>query len=375
LLQVFVSLGNNLLYSLNLKAQEDPTPTFLRNHEMATVDNNVAKAGQVAAATPVALKAVTGSLGGVIEAILLQPMNTVTHRLQLDSRGEYRGVGHCFRQIAAEEGTAALWKGTNAFMSHLVLKYALRMGTNGIFTNLLRDEDGELTAARRMAAGFAAGVVEATLIVTPFGVVEIAMQTQRGHMGQLKDTSSIQTALNLARTQGPMSLMKGWTPTVCRNGTNQMFMFSTKAYVDTLLWGKKEGDKTCLTSTQSMTSGFIAGCVGPLVTAPFDVARSRMMAQDANNPIYRNMLHCWYKTGTEEGARALFKGLIPRLMRVPPGQAIVWAVSDRLIYLYQQSQSNGSTEASQPTPQPIGTAHTAAGSATRVPMSPVESRS
>lgn len=36
------------------------------------------------------------------------------------------------------------------------------------------------------------------------------------------------------------------------------------------------------------------------------------------------------KIPREEGIRALYKGLLPRLMRIPPGQAIVWAVSDQI---------------------------------------------
>lgn len=31
-----------------------------------------------------------------------------------------------------------------------------------------------------------------------------------------------------------------------------------------------------------------------------------------------------------QGLRAMWRGLLPRLMRIPPGQAIVWAVSDQI---------------------------------------------
>jgi hypothetical protein len=45
---------------------------------------------------------------------------------------------------------------------------------------MLRDENGKLTDARRMAAGFMAGITEALLIVTPFEVVKIRLQQQKG---------------------------------------------------------------------------------------------------------------------------------------------------------------------------------------------------
>lgn len=45
---------------------------------------------------------------------------------------------------------------------------------------------------------------------------------------------------------------------------------------------------------------------------------------------YSGMLDALVKIPRQEGLRALYKGLLPRLMRIPPGQAIVWAVSDQI---------------------------------------------
>ena len=39
---------------------------------------------------------------------------------------------------------------------------------------------GHLTETRRLAAGFCAGITEALVIVTPFEVVKIRLQQQRG---------------------------------------------------------------------------------------------------------------------------------------------------------------------------------------------------
>jgi len=45
---------------------------------------------------------------------------------------------------------------------------------------------------------------------------------------------------------------------------------------------------------------------------------------------YTGMLDALVKIPQQEGLRALYRGLLPRLMRIPPGQAIVWAVSDQI---------------------------------------------
>ncbi len=38
----------------------------------------------------------------------------------------------------------------------------------------------------------------------------------------------------------------------------------------------------------------------------------------------------------QEGILAYWKGLLPRLLRIPPGQAIVWGVSDQITQLMEK---------------------------------------
>lgn len=87
---------------------------------------------------------------------------------------------NCGRTIAAEEGVKSLWKGLTPFVGQLTLKYALRMGSNAFFLELMRDEEGKLSTAARLTAGLGAGVSEALLVVTPFEVVKTRLQQQRG---------------------------------------------------------------------------------------------------------------------------------------------------------------------------------------------------
>lgn len=99
-----------------------------------------------------------------------------------------------------------------------------------------------------------------------------------------------------------------------------------------------------LTPVQSMASGFSAACLGPFVTGPFDVAKTRLMAQSKAKgvtPEYSGFFDVLVKVPAKEGFLALWKGLLPRLLRIPPGQAIVWAVSDQITgYLERQALEN-----------------------------------
>lgn len=63
------------------------------------------------------------------------------------------------------------------------------------------------------------------------------------------------------------------------------------------------------------------------MVGPFDVIKTRLMAQGkegsgggGGGPRYSGMLDALVKIPQQEGVRALYKGLLPRLMRIPPGQ-------------------------------------------------------
>eukprot|EP00879_Flechtneria_rotunda_P020846 GHRR01021947.1.p1 GENE.GHRR01021947.1~~GHRR01021947.1.p1 ORF type:complete len:299 (+),score=74.35 GHRR01021947.1:451-1347(+) len=280
-------------------------------------------------------------MGGVVEACCLQPIDVIKTRLQLDKAHKYKGIYHCGKTVATEEGVRSLWKGLTPFATHLTLKYALRMSSNSFYQSLLRDKDGRLNDGSRLAAGLAAGVTEAVVIVTPFEVVKIRLQQQKGlAYGQLKYHNPVHCAVTILREEGVRGMWSGATPTMMRNGTNQMCLFWAKANMDKYLWGKYEGDGKQLTPTQSMTSGFAAAFLGPCATGPMDVIKTRMMAQSkAGGQVqYKSMLDALVKIPQQEGIRSLWRGLLPRLMRIPPGQAIVWAVSDQITQYFEHRE-------------------------------------
>jgi solute carrier family 25 citrate transporter 1 len=274
----------------------------------------------------------------MVEAGCLQPIDVIKTRLQLDHNKQYKGIWNCGTTIVQQEGVRALWKGLTPFATHLTLKYTLRMGSNAVLQSALADpQTGEISTLGRLTAGFGAGVLEALAIVTPFEVVKIRLQQQKG-VGRelLRYKGPVHCASTIIREEGILGLWAGAAPTVMRNGTNQAVMFTVKNMCDNLLWHKHEGDTITLQPYQSMISGFLAGFAGPVCTGPFDVVKTRLMAQSSTDIRYKGLVHAFSRIYTEEGLFALWKGLVPRLMRIPPGQAIMWTVADQVIGLYER---------------------------------------
>ncbi|TXG68499.1 hypothetical protein EZV62_003434 [Acer yangbiense] len=223
---------------------------------------------------------------------------------------------------------------------HLTLKYTLRMGSNAVFLSAFKDsQTGKISHHGRLLSGFGAGVLEAVTIVTPFEVVKIRLQQQKGLSTELlKYKGPVHCARMIIREEGLRGLWTGAAPTVMRNGMNQAAMFTAKNSFDVFLWKKHEGDGKILQPWQSMISGFFAGTVGPFCTGPFDVVKTRLMAQNRQRGElkYKGKIHAVRMIYSEEGLLALWKGLLSQLMRIPPGQAIMWAVADQVTGLYER---------------------------------------
>ncbi|VVA29939.1 PREDICTED: brain mitochondrial carrier [Prunus dulcis] len=136
----------------------------------------------------------------------------------------------------------------------------------------------------------------------------------------------------------PWALVRGCSNCYAQWDKSGCHVYSQKMPFDVLLWKRHEGDGRVLLPWQSMISGFLAGTAGPVCTGPFDVVKTRLMAQSRGvdgQMKYKGMIHAIRTIYPEEGLLALWKGLLPLLMRIPLGQAIVWTVAGQVIGLYE----------------------------------------
>ncbi|CAE7357953.1 SFC1, partial [Symbiodinium sp. KB8] len=301
-----------------------------------------AKGPPVNAKVPAWVKMVAGMAGGVAEACALQPLDTAKTRLQLDSTGKYRGLLHCTRTIAAEEGVLALYKGLSPFVMHLTTKYAMRFGVFGYIKNAMGGSSGteRQQAARNFTAGLVAGVTEAILIVTPFEVIKTRLQKQKGLVAsELKYKGPIHTVRLLIKEEGLGALWNGVVPTAIRQGSNQAFNFMMFILLQKHVFGKNDGDGQAQSLWVPFLNGLIASCFGPLANCPMDVVKTRLMAQSSapgEVAKYNGWLHAMKVIYKEEGLAALWKGIGPRLARLAPGQAITWTVVTQVQTWYEQ---------------------------------------
>lgn len=285
---------------------------------------------------------VAGGGAGMMEALVCHPLDTIKVRMQLSRRKtapgqKKRGFLQTGKDIVKKETAFGLYKGLGAVLTGIVPKMAIRFTSYEWYKQLLANSEGEVTSTRTFFAGLGAGVTEAVAVVTPMEVVKIRMQAQYHSLSDPLDIpkyrSAPHAALTVLRDEGFGALYRGVSLTALRQGTNQAVNFTAYTEFKEILQRlQPEYQNTNLPSYQTTFIGLISGAMGPFSNAPIDTIKTRLQKTPAEpgqtaigriTMIAKDMFR-------QEGARAFYKGITPRVARVAPGQAVTFTVYEYL---------------------------------------------
>lgn len=164
-------------------------------------------------------------------------------------------------------------------------------------------------------------------------VVKIRMQAQYHSLSDPLDIPKYRSAphatLTVLRDEGFSALYRGVTLTAVRQGSNQAVNFTAYTELKEFLQRlQPQYENQNLPSYQTTVIGLISGAMGPFSNAPIDTIKTRLQktpAEPGQTAIQRVALIAkdMFK---QEGARAFYKGITPRVMRVAPGQAVTFTV-------------------------------------------------
>ncbi|KAK2753245.1 Mitochondrial succinate-fumarate transporter [Arachnomyces sp. PD_36] len=286
---------------------------------------------------------IAGGGAGMMEALVCHPLDTVKVRMQLSRRARAPGVKPrgfiaTGKEIVRRETAMGLYKGLGAVLSGIVPKMAIRFTSYEWYKQLLANkETGQITSTATFFAGLSAGVTEAVAVVTPMEVIKIRLQAQHHSLADPLDTPKYRSAphalFTVVKEEGMGALYRGVSLTALRQGTNQAANFTAYTELKQLLqnWQPQYANKE-LPSYQTMVIGLISGAMGPFSNAPIDTIKTRLQkttAEPGQSAISRITVIAkdMFK---QEGARAFYKGITPRVMRVAPGQAVTFTVYEFL---------------------------------------------
>jgi len=257
-----------------------------------------------------------GCISGAIEATAVWPMEYIKTQLQLQEKlpgkevkfnGMFRGLVYTVRTT----GFFSLYRGLSPTLLGSIPKAGIRFGVVDALVDKFGGKKGESSPLKNLLAGMGAGVAEAILAVTPIETVKTKLiQSNQGLVSGVK---------HIIKTEGWGGLYTGMSATILKQASNQGLRFMWFNEYKTFL----TKDERPLTIYESFFGGMTAGCFSTLGNNPFDVVKTRMQGLGAKQK-YKNTLDCFVSTFKNEGISAFYKGVVPRLGRVVPGQGIIF---------------------------------------------------
>lgn len=261
-----------------------------------------------------------GAIAGGVEATAVWPMEFIKTQLQLQEKmkaGEkpkFTGMVSGLRYTVNSTGFFSLYRGLAPVLIGSIPKAGLRFGCFDYFKGFYAGADGKVGPLQNLAAGVTAGVVEATLAVTPMETIKTRLI--HGNMGMVQGTISI------LKSEGIGGIYKGLVPTIAKQASNQGIRFLVfNEYKDAVV-SRKEDSSEGLRPLEALLGGMISGSISTMFNNPFDVVKTRMQGLEARK--YSGVGNCFSTVMKNEGFGAFYAGVVPRLWRVVPGQGIIF---------------------------------------------------
>jgi len=180
----------------------------------------------------------------------------------------------------------------------------------------------KMTQSLSILTGASAGATEA-FVVVPFELVKIRLQDKaQAH----KYSGMLDCVQKIVRNEGIWTLYQGLESTIWRHVLWNAGYFGCIFQVRALLPQATTKKSQIL---NDLTSGAVGGTVGTILNTPMDVIKSRIQ----NSPKvaggvrkYNWAVPALATVSKEEGFAALYKGFLPKVLRLGPGGGILLVV-------------------------------------------------
>lgn len=180
--------------------------------------------------------------------------------------------------------------------------------------------------------GASAGATEA-FVVVPFELIKIRLQ-DRASAG--KYSGMIDCVAKIVKAEGPLALYNGLESTLWRHILWNAGYFGCIFQVKTLL--PKATDKS-KGLRNDLLAGAVGGTIGTVLNTPMDVVKSRIQNSPKIAGLTPKYNWAWPALGTvlrEEGFAALYKGFLPKVLRLGPGGGILLVVYGSVIDFFRK---------------------------------------
>jgi len=274
-----------------------------------------------------------GAIAGISEVLTFYPLDVVKTRMQLETGKSRHGLVGTFRNIIREEGVGRLYRGLLPPLLLEAPKRAVKFASNDFWGKTFLNLYGEskMTQNLSILTGCSAGATE-SFVVVPFELVKIKLQdktsTFKGPMDVLKQ---------VIRKDGLLGLYAGMESTFWRQVYWNGGYFGCIHQVKTLL---PKPDSPQAQLMNNFVSGAIGGFAGTVLNTPFDVVKSRIQGAESIPGVklkYNWTYPALVTIAREEGLAALYKGFVPKVLRLAPGGGVLLLVVEFTLGVFKKA--------------------------------------
>mmetsp|Transcript_7600 Transcript_7600/g.23044 ORF Transcript_7600/g.23044 Transcript_7600/m.23044 type:complete len:356 (-) Transcript_7600:1220-2287(-) len=298
-----------------------------------------AVAGKDAPTLSFVQKMIAGACARGVAQTVLHPIDVIRTRLQAKHVRSSLSI-NTFLKGVVPQITLAVPAGAIQFLAFEYCKEKLR--------ELIPDE--KLQSLRDLLAG-AGGALAASVIRVPQEVLKQRIQADV--------YPNIAEAIPmLFRQSGVMGLYTGYVATISRDVPWNALSFLFHAQVKRLFAKVKDRAPT---NDENLVLASVAGSLAAVIMTPVDVVKTRLMTQKAGEQVYSGIVSTFNRILQEEGAAALFKGLVPRILFLAPLAGITLSVYEAIAkFMLTSKPSPQVAFGAQPVPRK-GNAHAGTG--------------
>ncbi|KAJ2594057.1 hypothetical protein H4R99_005920 [Coemansia sp. RSA 1722] len=270
-----------------------------------------------------------GAIAGVSEILCMYPLDVAKTRLMLQvgkgGSDQYKSILDVFSRIIKEEGPTRLYRGILPPIMVEAPKRAIKFASNDTYSTMYKDlfKADKITQPLAILTGVSAGITEALIVATP-ELVKIRLQAKE-NAGRY--TGTMDCVRKIYAQEGLKAFANGLEATIWRHGLWNGGYFGS-------IFAIKEVMPKASTKKGELLNNFVAGAIGGTIgttlNTPPDVVKTRIQNHNpANGPAkYSSFLPGAKTIIQEEGFRALYKGYVPKVLRLGPGGGILLVVYD-----------------------------------------------
>mmetsp|Transcript_22428 Transcript_22428/g.48803 ORF Transcript_22428/g.48803 Transcript_22428/m.48803 type:complete len:337 (-) Transcript_22428:158-1168(-) len=294
---------------------------------------------------------VCGGSAATFASIVIHPIDLAKVRMQLFGQlnpgKPIPSFPTIIRNMVTHDGPLSVYKGVDAAVGRQMVYGTARIGLHRTFSNKLVELNGgqPISFLQKTLSGMASGSI-AVCIGTPFDIALVRLQSDG--MAAPQDRRNYKNVFDaLIRTtqeEGVGALYKGLLPNIMRGMSMNVGMMAcydqAKEVVASLLGDPMTNGPSLPTRLgASATAGFTAA----LFSLPFDLIKSRLMAQKPD-PLtgempYKGILDCTIKIAQKEGPLGFFSGFSAYYGRCAPHAMIILLSIESITNFYRKTFS------------------------------------